>query len=242
MKKFLLAGVAIAALSSGAQAADLGVARGPVAAAIIAPIFGWTGFYVGLQAGYAWGSASATQYVTGTNTIIDVSGYSPNGFVGGVHIGYNYQINNFVVGLEADLEGASINGRFTYPNGDAWRSRVTVQGSIRGRAGVAVDRALFYVTGGLALSNLQDSGIDVGGATVSQSGRAGWTLGAGLEYAFTPNWTARVEYRYTDYGSRRFNLAPVAGSDAAFRNRFHTVRLGVSYLFSTGPGAVVARY
>ena len=242
MKKLLLISTAVVALASGAQAADLGVPRAPVAAAVVAPVFSWNGVYIGVQAGYSWGHATATQYTAGTNTIIDVSRYSPNGFVGGVHIGYNHQINNFVLGLEADLEGAGINGRFTYLNGDVWRSRISVQGSVRARLGVAVDRALLYVTGGVALSNLQDSAIDAAGVSASRSGRAGWTAGAGVEYAFTPNWTARVEYRYTDYGSRRFNLAPAAGTDASFRNNNHTVRLGVSYLFSTGPSAVVARY
>ncbi|WP_439573796.1 outer membrane protein [Phreatobacter sp.] len=243
MKKMLLAGVAGIALATSAQAADLAAPRMPIAESVIVPAFSWTGFYVGGQIGYATSASSVRQFVTANGAFIDASGYNVNGIVGGVHIGYNQQFNNIVLGLEADLEGGGLNGRFTYLNGDSWRSSISLQGSLRARAGVAVDRALFYVTGGVALANLRDSGHLAAGPFVSESGAMGWTVGAGLEYAFTPNWTARAEYRYTNYGTRSVDLAPIGlASTGAFRNRFHSVRLGVSYLFSTGGGAVVARY
>lgn len=243
MKKLLLAGAAGIALTAGAQAADLAAPRMPIASSVVVPAFSWTGFYVGGQLGYATSASSVRQYVTATGAFVDASGYTVNGIVGGVHVGYNQQFNNIVLGLEADLEGGNLHGRFTYPNGDNYRSSITLQGTLRARAGVAMDRALFYVTGGLALANLRDSVQDFGtGATVAASGAAGWTAGAGIEYAFTPNWTARVEYRYTNYGTRMVDFAPVYASSGAYRNRFHSVRVGVSYLFSTGGGAVVARY
>jgi hypothetical protein len=138
MKKFLLAGVAAIALASGAQAADLGVPRGAVAAAVVAPVFSWTGFYVGGQIGYGWLNGSST-FSNGAPTLPVRS----SGVFGGVHVGYNYQINNFVLGAEADIEYSGIRGTRTDLTGGTsagiFDSRW--QGSLRARAGVAADRA-----------------------------------------------------------------------------------------------------
>jgi outer membrane immunogenic protein len=241
MKKFLLAGVAAIALASGAQAADLGVPRGAVAAAVVAPVFSWTGFYVGGQIGYGWLNGSST-FSNGAPTLPVRS----SGVFGGVHVGYNYQINNFVLGAEADIEYSGIRGTRTDLTGGTsagiFDSRW--QGSLRARAGVAADRALFYVTGGLAFADFRLAGGPAAGPLQGYtSTRAGWTLGAGVEYAFTPNWTARVEYRYANYGSVSADLGPLyPGVVQRTSLHTHAVRLGVSYLFSTGPSAVVARY
>jgi outer membrane immunogenic protein len=241
MKKFLLASVAVAALASGAQAADLGVARGPVAAAVIAPVFNWSGVFVGAQIGYGWGRN------TRENTGGFINSYNSSGLLGGVHLGYNYQINNFVLGVVADIEAAGISGNDAGVGGAIDGARVNWQGSLRARAGIAFDRALIYATGGLAFGGI-NYWTNSGGLVDSfNRTRAGWTLGGGVEYAFTPNWTAHIEYRYTDFGrssSPNFPGAlPVSGA-AGYQTKTttHTVRLGVSYLFSTGPSAVVARY
>jgi outer membrane immunogenic protein len=240
MKKFLLAGVAAIAFASGAQAADLGVARGPVAAAIIAPVFGWTGFYIGLNAGYGWGSY--TQY----SAVGIGPGVSPKGFVGGAQIGYNYQINNFVLGIEADFQSGP---RGSSPVGTAGPTYVCATGpcvvnvnwfgTVRGRAGVAFDRALIYATAGLAYGGF-NGGIQ-NSTYVGSSTKVGYAVGAGLEYAFTNNFTAKAEYLYTNLGSAEFG---VDGGGNRYRasGSFHTVRVGLNYLFSTGPSAVVARY
>jgi outer membrane immunogenic protein len=242
MKKFLLAGVAAIAFASGAQAADLGVRRGAVAEAIIAPVFGWTGFYVGAQIGYGWGR-NTRDVIGGGFT----NAYNSNGLLGGVHIGYNYQINSLVLGIVADIEAAGINGNDANVGGTLDRARINWQGSLRGRFGFAVDRALIYATGGLAVGGMNYSNNDGVLPTVSfSSTRVGWTLGGGIEYAFTPNWTAHAEYRYTDFGRTSSPGAPgpLVNGTAAYTTRTttHTVRLGVSYLFSTGGSAVVARY
>jgi outer membrane immunogenic protein len=119
---------------------------------------------------------------------------------------------------------------------------------VLGRLGVAADRALFYVTGGLAFA---DFGSRVNNTTAaptitssSTGTRTGWTLGAGVEYAFTPNWTVRAEYLYANFGSATVTGTSSIPTDRAWRikNETHTVRVGVNYLFSTGPSAVVARY
>jgi outer membrane immunogenic protein len=241
MKKFLLAGAALAALTAGAQAADLAAPRTPIAAAVVAPSFSWTGFYLGGQIGYGWLHGSST-FSNGAPTLPVRSG----GVFGGVHVGYNYQINNVVLGAEADIEYSGIRGTRADLAGltseGIFDSRW--QGSVRARAGIAVDRALLYVTGGLALADFRLAGGPAGGPLQGYSTtRAGWTVGAGVEYAFTPNWTARLEYRYADYGSVSADLGPLyAGVIQRTSLRTHAVRLGVSYLFSTGGGAVVARY
>lgn len=245
MKKLLLAGTAFIAFAGAAQAADLGVARAPVAAVIGAPVFNWSGVFVGAQIGYQWGTTQA-RFFNGAGVFIPGSSanYTTNGLVGGVHLGYNVQFNSLVVGIVTDIEASGVNGTFTFINGDQYRTRQNWQGSLRGRLGFAADRAHFYVTGGLAYSDIQHSILNFGTATrvTAGGGRAGWTVGAGMEYAFTPNWVASLEYRYTDYGTRSYSAVPAFVGTVSQKTSFHTVRLGVSYLFSTGPSAVVARY
>ncbi|MBL8567834.1 MAG: porin family protein [Phreatobacter sp.] len=241
MKKFLLAGAAIAALATGAQAADLGSPRGPIAAAVVAPVFNWSGVFVGAQIGYGWGRTAVA-----ANTLADSGSYSTNGVTGGVHLGYNWQINNIVLGLVTDIEASSLRGSARATNVDYF-TRLNWQGSTRARLGVAVDRVHVYATGGVAYAGLDYRAINIGAPVgVSASGaRFGWTVGAGVEYAITPNWVASLEYRYTDFGRRNVNYAgsPVTAiTNASFKTTTHTVRLGVSYLFSTGPSAIVARY
>jgi outer membrane immunogenic protein len=245
MKKLLLAGAAFIAFAGGAQAADLGVARAPVAAVVAVPVFNWSGVFVGAQIGYGWGKTDARFFNNVGVFIPAASGsYNINGVTGGVHLGYNMQFNNLVVGLVTDLEASGIRGTGLFPNGDDYRTRMNWQGSTRARLGVAVDRAHLYVTGGVAYAGIDYSAFNIGTATRigSNSTRMGWTIGAGAEYAFTPNFIASLEYRYTDFGSRTVNLNPVFAGSTTYKTTTHTVRVGVSYLFSTGPSAVVARY
>jgi outer membrane immunogenic protein len=237
VKKFLLAGVAAIALGTSAQAADLGVARGPVAAAIVAPAFNWTGFYLGFNVGIGFVN-------TNLNTLpvpFAVPG-SGSGLVAGAQIGFNYQINNLVLGIEGDLGyfGVSRRGGDAAGNFVAWRT--SWDASIRGRLGFAVDRTLFYLTGGLAVSDLRLNGV-VGQPLAffpfaESRTRVGWTIGAGVEHAITPNWTVRGEYLYANYGSRDFPGIGITNVSM----QTHKFRVGVNYLFSTGPSAVVARY
>ncbi|APF39093.1 porin family protein [Chelatococcus daeguensis] len=225
MKKILLAGVAAAGLiASGAAAfaADLPSRNvAPVAPAPVVPIFTWTGFYVGVNAGYGWGEFSKA------------AGFDdPDGFVGGGQIGYNYQIGQFVVGLETDIQYADLKGKTaatTFANGNIGTGRGEVEyfGTVRARVGAAFDRALIYVTGGLAYGETKFSGIDAtAGLAFSKSEtNVGWTLGAGLEYAFTNNITAKAEYLYVDLGDNRYYGANKA------ETQFSVVRAGLNYKF-----------
>ena len=239
MKKLLLASAAVAALASGAHAADLGVQRVAVDAAIVAPVFNWTGFYLGAHIGYGWANSnwSATGLPIGVN---------PKGVFGGLQAGYNWQINSLVLGLEADLSAAGLNNAVPCPNPTFTCSgRSNFLSTVRGRAGIAVDRALLYVTGGLAIGNWNHRAANAAGSTVgghaSSVTRAGLALGAGLEYAFTPNVTAKLEYMYYHF-SNYSALNDGGGTSSTFAPRAHTVKLGINYLFTTGPSAVVARY
>ncbi|WP_168201800.1 outer membrane protein [Phreatobacter aquaticus] len=242
MKKLLLAGAAIAALSTGAQAADLGAPRMPIAAAVIAPVFSWTGVYAGAHIGYGFGQSRWSDPATG----ISVSP-NTNGILGGVQIGYNYQINNLVLGLEADASAADLHGWRSCPNAAfTCASRANFLGTVRARAGYAVDRALYYVTGGLAIGNFKHreyTAAPVALVGTYNTTRLGLALGAGVEYAVAQNWTVKAEYMYHYFGNSTAltpTLDPVG--DVRIRSDIHTVKLGVNYLFSTGPGAVVARY
>ncbi len=240
MKKLLLASTALVAFAAGAQAADLGAPRMPIAAAVVAPAFNWTGFYAGAQIGYGWAHQG---WVTPP---VFFNPWKSNGIFGGIHAGYNHQINMLVLGVQAEINGAGLTGSVI--NGArTFTARTNMFGSLDARAGIAVDRALLYVIGGLAYTDNRHRTFETppggGGLTDAtfRQGRVGWNVGAGVEYAFTPNWTARVEYRYYDFGTASYGTTGTL-LPHTHRHYMHTVRLGVSYLFSTGASAVVARY
>ncbi len=231
MKKLLLATTAIVALASGAQAADLGVPRAPVAAAIMAPSFSWTGFYLGANIGLGIANTNYSALIPG------VPG-SGSGLVGGLQAGYNWQINNVVLGLEGDFGyfGTRRTGAFGVGSSLTWRTQWDA--SIRGRLGVAVDRTLLYVTGGVGFADIGARGQIAGAALVNFAAtqtRVGFQLGAGVEHAVTQNVSVRAEYLYGNYGRK-----VLAGNNVRLDE--HKFRVGVNFLFLTGPSAVVARY
>ncbi len=223
------------------------------------PIFTWTGFYVGVQAGYAWGGNGRD---FGTVTAVDLDGDGitdvtavdsgafgdgdgNDGFAGGAHAGYSFQFGSIVVGAEADIEATGIDGGRSHAFVDAFGNQYTFrgghdidwQGSVRGRIGFAFDRALIYATGGVAFADFKNDSTAFAGpfgtffAGNDNGVEWGWTVGAGVEYAFTNFLTARVEYRYAnfDLGGNRFSDAAFTGGDDGLD--FHTVRAGVSYKF-----------
>ena len=223
LRKILMSTVVLFGAMGVASAADLANTKSPPAYIPPPPLFSWTGLYAGAQMGYMWGSGSAI-------------GYGMYGAVGGAHIGYNYQMNEFVVGLEGDINGASYSGSTAF-----FGTRENIDGSIRGRFGVAWDRALLYVTGGAAFAGI-DNFYGLSNIEASHS-RVGWTLGGGIQYAFTDNWSLGVEYRYTDYGTYYdFPFSPVT----PFYNHDRDNRIlgTVSYKFDmfAPPGPVVAKY
>jgi outer membrane immunogenic protein len=240
IRKFSVAAAVLVAATGSALAADLPSRSAPPPVYTPPPpLFTWTGFYVGGQIGYGWGTSNSHIVGTGFG-----QGNSPDGVVGGAHVGYNYQINQFVVGLEGDVDGTSYSKTVTNPAiGGAFGTNIPVEGSVRGRVGYAWDRALFYATGGLAIADLQHSygGLITPVPTTFSTTRVGWTVGGGVEYAVTNNWSVRAEYRYSDFG--RTNDAVGAGI-VAHHDTEHAVRVGFSYKFDmyAPPAPVLAKY
>jgi len=191
-------------------AADL-VQPAPIAPApvVSAPVANWSGFYIGALLGYTWGE---TDYAAGADPDID-------GFDGGAYIGANYQWNQFVLGVEADALASGADG-----SSGGISAEQDWSASLRARAGIALDQFLLYGTGGVAAS-----GIEVSDATGSDDNTHwGWTVGAGAEALLRDNVTARVEYRYTDYGGEAYTLG---GSSGEADLETHSVRAGVGLKF-----------
>ncbi|MDB5642166.1 MAG: hypothetical protein JWN07_1483 [Hyphomicrobiales bacterium] len=233
MKNLLLATTALVALSSPLFAADLGARRAPLAPQPL-PVLSWAGFYTGAQVGYVWGQDSLTQ-TNGASTFF-TGKMKPKAFAGGVHVGYQLQSRDFVYGLEGDYELSKLSGstKQVFFGEDYYRSvKSTYRASLRARLGMAFGPALIYATGGAAFANFKTQASSVyWSSTQSSTGtRTGWTAGVGAEYMFAPNWSARVEYRYTDFGSfsRSANGGLSASSVAKYEAKDHAVRVGISY-------------
>jgi outer membrane immunogenic protein len=238
MKKLLLGSIALVALSAGspALAADM-----PVKARVAPPppIFTWTGFYVGAQIGGVWARDNASI----ENPGIPVAIFLPftvkaDGVIGGAHAGFNVQVNQWVFGLEGSIDGTSLRKSFTVGICPLFCGEATtksdIQGSVRGRLGVAFDRTLLYATGGAAIAtitNTYDTTPFGGGFASIETTRVGWTVGGGLQYAVTDNWSVRGEYRYSDFG-RFIDKSNVAFFPATNLNRHLTenqFQVGFSY-------------
>lgn len=203
MKKTIMA-MAIATTASGsAAAADL--PRGP--APYYPPpasIYNWTGPYAGLNLGYQW--AKVTNNVT-----------EPSGIAGGGQLGYNWQLGQFVFGLETDIQASAADDTFApYKFSNPWF------GTLRARIGYAINNVMLYGTGGLAYGELKGEffGLEEDKTLV------GWTAGAGIEYGFAQNWSAKLEYLYMDLASRTYSIT---GVDNGLHSSF--LRLGVNYHF-----------
>ncbi len=251
MRNLLLSTVALAALAGQAFAADLPSRKeAPVYVAPV-PVYSWTGFYVGADIGGSWGNANL--WVPGGplgNTFSHNA--TNNGVIGGGFVGYNYQINNFVVGLQGEFDGTGNgNQRYLAPVngfGNVYQSSFNQNwiASIDGRLGLAMDHTLFYVIGGVAwdqqsanLTNLTDGY----GVSISNT-RTGYDIGGGIEYAFTNNWTGRIEYRYYNFGTANTTWADLAVNPGTYYRTTLTdnvIRVGLAYKFGA-PEPVVAKY
>jgi len=255
MRRSLLVSNVLAVLLAGgaAQAADLAT-KMPVKAPPV-QAFSWTGFYIGIEAGYGWAKNDFSNSYDPLNpTTLQVADASYNldgGFVGG-QIGYNYQFaNNIVLGVEADVAWADISGSGSYFNGvassciqsnDPCSSKIDALGNITARLGYAFDHLLVYAKGGAAWASFSQTagftdplGLNSYQAT-SDSTRWGWTIGAGAEYAVTNNWSVKVEYNYADFGNSdvTFNFVPGGITNpyvATVSQNLQTLKAGINYRF-----------
>jgi len=246
----LFRATAIASLLLGtcvaAQAADLPPAPAVKAPVVYAPPpFSWTGFYIGGNLGGAWSQGNITDTLTG----LDFSGTSNTTFVGGGQIGVNYQINSFVIGAEADFDWLANNsnsGPGVPVSGNTLRVSVNDRWvtTLAARFGFAVDRVLFYAKGGggwVGAGNFTVTNVTTGGSVAlsNSNTNTGWLAGGGVEWAFAPNWTVRLEYDYLGLSNNSYTAtipAAVPFSDTfSTRNRnIQMATIGVNYLFNWG--------
>lgn len=273
-------------LAGSAFAADLPSRKAPPVMVAPAPIFTWTGFYVGANIGYGFGASNTNvgslvlpPPATANHFANWNGGVSQGGGVlGGGQIGFNWQALPWLVaGVEADFQAADIKSTLntigTMPPGNGGTtqfaqitggSRLDWFGTVRARLGVTIaPTLLLYATGGLAYGDVKNAaaavvvnstGSTIFGAGALNSVRTGWTAGAGAEWAFAQNWSAKLEYLYTDLGSSNVPLASFGTSGFYYAcctfvgsntssTKFHTVRAGLNYRFGWGaPAAVVAKY
>lgn len=225
----LVAGLLGATLLGGvaAQAADMPI-KAPAYRAPLLPMYSWTGCYLGGNAGGVWGRSN-----------INIPGYPSNfnintsSFIGGGQLGCNYQIQQFVLGIEGNWDGMSLSGDAL--SGGAASERYSVkwnwEASVRGRLGWAPVNTpwLFYFTGGATWAHLSSANFIPGTVTTNAlSGtHNGWTVGGGVEYQLTPNWILGVEYRYSQYQKKTYQyLGPV---DVDLKT--NAIMGRVSYLF-----------
>ncbi|MBR0957743.1 outer membrane protein [Bradyrhizobium japonicum] len=232
MKRTLICLAALACSAAAAAATDLPV---KAARSIAAPPLGWTGFYAGVQGGYQWSQDRTVEFALGGLPTGFTHRFHPGGGFGGVHVGYNHQIDRFVVGIEGDAEGGRVDGGFTL-GPFRYDARKDWEASIRGRLGYTpTERLLLYVTGGVAFTELRyrwadNSALFATAPVDANISKTGWTAGVGGEAALTNRISARLEYRYSDFGTTRFLWPDVAGSYEQ-HPRFQSVRGGVSFRF-----------
>jgi outer membrane immunogenic protein len=202
----VIGGVALAALVSlPARAADMtpiGQRAIPATSGYIPAQFLWTGFYIGGGVGGAWGTSTFTDPFGGAVASPSLSGFLVSGVTG-----INYQIGSVVIGAEGDFTGTWANGNVVDSTGNNLKTQVFWTSSITGRLGVAFDRLLIYGKGGAGFDYERDTvSLGVGGSAVGSTTRAGWTIGAGVEYAVTEHWVGRLEYDYFKFPGKGFSF------------------------------------
>lgn len=268
LRRLLLTSASVLVAGS-AVAADLPSRRAP--APVLAPpvpVFTWTGIYAGVNIGFGGDRFryNVQNGFAGGGAFGGNGSLTSSGVIGGGQVGFNYQFSQFVLGLEADFQGARIRGNANLnvfaPGAAAFAnagSRIDYLGTIRGRLGYSFldNRMLVYVTGGFAYANIVNTvnlGAGAGAVPVFASqrmGQYGYAVGGGVEYSFLPNWSIKTEYLYADMRNNNNNFfvgAPAAGVAALLnvRTSVHMVRAGINYRFNFGgaplAAPVVARY
>jgi outer membrane immunogenic protein len=268
MKRIAIVAAAVSFLFTGAaSAADLAARPYTKAPPLAAPAFSWTGFYVG---GFVGGAFADSQSVVSDpcgpvgvvvcGAVGIYNGVAPVPFdlsssvIGGGTVGYNWQVNSFVVGVEAEGGYMRLSGsRIMNPApGFADTLASTTIGDwyavFAGRLGVAVNQALFYVKGGAAWTRNTNGVVDSNplGATINTTTSHdvwGWAAGAGIEYAFTPNWSLKGEYLYLGVAKTFRDTGVVLPAGVveyviSSNPNIHTAKIGLNYRFG---GPVVAR-
>jgi outer membrane immunogenic protein len=259
MHKFLIAVAALTVSAGAASAADLAARPYTKAPPMLDPIYNWTGFYIGGNAGYGWSRDAHVDlapgfggfWASGSGVFDATQTIKAQGAVYGGQIGYNWQSANWVFGLEGQFNGADLKRTdisIFFPGSDLLRAKIDSFATVTGRIGYAFNNWLPYIKGGYAGANPKTSNFDIFGNHLDNSTwRSGYVVGAGLEYGFAGNWSIGVEYNYMDFGSKsfagtNFTAAGVPfGATERFSDdlRISTITGRINYRFG---GPVVARY
>jgi outer membrane immunogenic protein len=229
--KASVAALALLAVPFAAQAADV-----PIKAPYykgqhsVVSYYNWTGFYAGVNAGYGFG--------TSTWSLLPATNIKPKGFLAGGTAGYNWQSGAIVYGVEGDFDWSDVKGSVACAGVLSCETSSSWLATFRGRVGYAFDRWLPYITAGGAYGSVKASASlpAAGISASSSSNQLGWTFGAGLEYAFMSNWSAKLEYLYVDLGSFNAGIAPIV-NNVSFKENI--VRAGLNYKFS---GPIFSRF
>jgi outer membrane immunogenic protein len=231
--------------------------KAPPAPVVVDP---WAGWYAGVNIGGSFGKARDTTSFGAPPVLFASTSSNLNGVIGGGQLGYNWRSNNWLFGLEADIQGSSERGTATTTalGGDCSviavapcvgslsdQEKLPWFGTVRGRLGVLASPTwLFYVTGGLAYGGIKSietvttpgGGLTPAGTAVSNSSttRIGWTVGGGIEGVVSGNWTGKIEYLYMDFGTFNNTYTGVAPFTPVFVSTHVTdniLRVGLNYHF-----------
>lgn len=258
LRSIAIAGT-LAILGGVSHAADLPSRVAPVPYVTAAPIFSWTGFYAGVNAGYGWGKFDERDSSITTDGTFPGLPATPatyaglprtvkaDGFVGGLQAGYNAQFGALVVGVEADYQFADLDRTIDYLGSVAGpyyltNAKLNQFGTVRGRIGYAFDRFMVYGTGGLAAGSVKTSvavtpgttGVGTAFAASVSDTSVGYALGGGVEAALWANWSVKAEYLYVNLGRER-STYPIGGGASASANiktDAQIVRVGLNYRFN----------
>ncbi len=226
LRRILASTVVMTALVGAANAADVVFVDPPMAAPVEIVGIDWSGLYLGIHGGYGWADADA-EFANGAAGALDMD---LDGFFGGGQVGYNFVFGGgLLVGVAADYSFAGSDGSAVGNIGlgvTTVETEINSMASIRARLGYAMGQFLPYVTGGWAWADVDRSNSFTG--QTASADFDGWTIGAGVEYAFAANWSAGFEYRYTDFGTERFDFSTV---DSDVDLDLHTVSLRLNYRF-----------
>jgi outer membrane immunogenic protein len=231
MKRFLLA-AALMLAGSAAQAADMALKAPPPPPA--PPPFSWTGFYIGGEIGGVWANGHLHDSIDGFNVST-----SHDGVIGGAVVGYNWQVNNFVWGLEANFDWTSLNatgsGVFIPTVGTLQASANTRWiTTVSGRFGVAFNQVLYYgkLGGGWVGNTATITNLNTGASISGSNTRDGWLGGVGVEWAFAPHWSTKIEYDYLGLNSWTFGSGRIIAGDSWTVNRnIQMLTVGLNYRF-----------
>jgi len=269
MKKLLLASVGVVAMATAATAADLPARMPAKAPAYVAPLYNWTGFYIGGHLG--WARVDLDSTLVGAFAPFGAGasfGGSDDGFIYGGQVGFNWQTGAWVFGVEGQLSGTDIGSSgsvtsiptlaFPLAVTGTTSSNIDWMATLAARIGYAfgpTGNVLLYAKGGIAWLDWSVCGSTTVASIVTSGGcgggtETGWMLGLGLEYGFTPNWSAKIEYNYLDFGKKDATLSGTScffstgdvGGQGCFTDtatgpvdtQIHMVKFGLNYRFTGG--------